>query len=315
MATLKVRLFGRFSFCAREQTTTIIGPGRTQDLLCYLLLHRGRPHNRETLASALWSEQTAAQSRKSLRQALWQLRTCLEDESLPDEHHLLVVEAESVRVNPDADLWLDVAEFEEAYARVKLIRGQALDASAIRGVREACQLYVGDLLESVSQDWCTFERVRLQGMYIALLEKDMVYSETNGQYEGGLESGNRILACDRAHERIHRRMMRLHYLSGGRTEALRQYERCAAALGEDLGIKPARSTTLLYEQIRVDQVDHPGTRSGGLAETSSDALPITPATLTDWLDHLKQLRRVVADLQRRVRGDIETIERYLNTER
>jgi len=314
MATLKVRLFGRFSLDAREQTAPTIGPGRTQELLCYLLLHRGRLHKRESLAGALWSDQSTAQSRKSLRQALWQLHSLLNEDSLSDQRRLLIVDADSVQVNPDADLWLDVDEFERAFARVKVIRGPALDGEAIQILRDACGLYVGDLLESVSQEWCTFERVRLQGMYLALLEKDMIYSEANDQYEDGLESGQRILSYDRAHERTHRRMMRLYYLDGGRTEALRQYERCAAALAEELGIKPARSTTLLYEQIRADRVDRPGVRSPGLADPGTLAPPIAPTTLTDLLDHLKHLRRVVAEIQRQVRGDIETIERYLSNE-
>ena len=314
MATLKVRLFGRFSLSACERTTPAIGPGRTQDLLCYLLLHRSHQHKREALASALWSDQTTAQSRKSLRQALWQLHASLNADSPLAERRLLVVDADSVQVNPDADLWLDVDQFERAFARVKVIRGPSLDAEAIQIVRNACSLYVGDLLESVSQEWCTFERVRLQGMYIALLEKDMIDSEAHGQYEDGLESGNRILEYDRAHERTHRRMMRLHYLCGGRTEALRQYERCAAALAEELGIKPARSTNLLYEQIRADRVDALAGRSVGAADTPGGPSSITPTTLTDLLDHLKHLRRVVADIQRQVRGDIETIERYLNNE-
>lgn len=314
MATLKVQLFGRFSLSACEQHAPTIGPGRTQDLLCFLLLHRERSHPRETLASTLWSDQTTTQSRKSLRQALWQLHSLLNVDLPSDEHRLLVVDADSVHVNSGADLWLDVAEFERSFERVRTIRGQALDAETIQIVRDACTLYVGDLLESVSQDWCLFERVRLQGMYITLLEKAMIYSDAKDQYEDGLECGQKILAHDRAHERTHRRMMRLYYRSGNRTEALRQYERCATALHDELGIKPARNTSLLYEQIRADRVDRSSGVPTGAAETSGAPPPVGAQTLTDLLDHLKLLRRAMADMQRQVRGDIEIIERYLSNE-
>ena len=40
-----------------------------------------------------------------------------------------------------------------------------------------------------------------------------------------LAYGARILHCDRARERTHRRLMRLHFLAGDRTAALRQYPR------------------------------------------------------------------------------------------
>jgi DNA-binding SARP family transcriptional activator len=49
--------------------------------------------------------------------------------------------------------------------------------------------------------------------------------------------------------------MRLHYLNGDRTAALRQFERCRHALRTELGIEPAAPITLLYEQIRADRLE------------------------------------------------------------
>jgi len=49
---------------------------------------------------------------------------------------------------------------------------------------------------------------------------------------------------------------------GNRTGALRQYESCAAALDEELSVKPAQSTSALFEQIRADQLqDQPPLRA------------------------------------------------------
>src|ERR1700675_5041594 len=92
-------------------------------------------------------------------------------------------------------------------------------------------------------------------MSLAMRSKLMSYCESHDQYENGLQHGARILACDRAREHTHWRLMRLQYLAGNRTGALRQYERCVAALREELGVKPAKRTTELYEQIRDDSVD------------------------------------------------------------
>jgi DNA-binding SARP family transcriptional activator len=67
--------------------------------------------------------------------------------------------------------------------------------------------------------------------------------------------GEKILYYDRARERTHRRMMRLHYLAGDRTSALRQYQKCVTILQEELEVKPAESTRLIYEKIRADKLD------------------------------------------------------------
>ena len=61
-----------------------------------------------------------------------------------------------------------------------------------------------------------------------------------------------MLREDRARERTHRRLMRLYYLAGDRTGALRQYERCAAALRQELDVEPSRRTSELERRIRRD---------------------------------------------------------------
>lgn len=94
-------------------------------------------------------------------------------------------------------------------------------------------------------------------MYLVMLDKLMEFCEAQQQYETGLAYGSRILRHDPARERTHRRLMRLHCMSGDRTSALRQYQHCVVALEEELGVRPARPTEALYEQIRADRLDGP----------------------------------------------------------
>src|SRR5207249_3587633 len=117
-------------------------------------------------------------------------------------------------------------------------------------VRNAIELYRGDLLEDCYQSWCLYERQRLQHLYLTMLDKLICYSEANYEYEAGLDYGMRILQYDRAHESTHRRLMRLYYLAGDRTGALRQFGRCVIALKEELDVLPAEPTMSLYKQIR-----------------------------------------------------------------
>src|SRR5262249_45023608 len=152
--------------------------------------------------------------------------------------------------NQAAELWFDVLLFEQAFALVQDVPGRQLVASSAQVLKTAEELYRGKLLEGWYSDWCLYERERLQHMYLAMLDKLMEYSEAHQEYETGQTYGMRALRYDRARERTHRRMMRLQYLAGDRTAALYQYERCAAALQEELGVQPAQSTVVLYEKIR-----------------------------------------------------------------
>jgi DNA-binding SARP family transcriptional activator len=245
-----VRLLGKFDLRCGTTTRRPLENRKTQELLGYLLVFRGRPHNREVLAGALWPDSTAAQSRKYLRQSVWQLRAM--DGSRADGVTLLRAETDWVQVNSES-MWLDVAQLEHAFAGVRVTPGEQVSHKDAEALKKAVPLYEGDLLEGCFQDWCIYERERLKAMYLALLEKLLGYCEAHRQPEEGFTYGERLLRHDRAHERAHWRLMRLHYLAGDRTGALRQFERCREALDDELGVTPGERIQLLCEQVRADK--------------------------------------------------------------
>jgi hypothetical protein len=177
-------------------------------------------------------------------------------------------------------------------------------------------LYRGDLLEGQYQDWCLYERERLQQMYLTLLDKLMGYHTARQAYELALAFGTRILRYDRAHERTHRQLMRLHYLAGDRAAALRQYARCRAALAQELGVLPARTTLALYEQIRADQLDAPPPPMPVPTVPAVPRVPAVPAApaplLPTMLERLQQMQATLAGLQQQVQHDIQAIEQSLS---
>jgi DNA-binding SARP family transcriptional activator len=249
---LMVRLFGKFCAERDRETLSHMPGGKPQELLCYLLLHR-EIHPRETLATLLWPDCEAPRSKKNLRQVLWQLQSALANPSGERDSQALCIDPESVQVNKHAPLRVDVEAFEEAYRLVRSVAAERVDHAQAAALHDAVLLYRGDLLEGCYQDWCLVERERLQNCYLTMLDKLIVYSEARQEYQQGIEYAERVLALDRAHERSHQHLMRLHYLSGNRTGALRQYERCKAALREELAVVPSRHSTELYEQIRADK--------------------------------------------------------------
>ncbi|MDX6269636.1 MAG: hypothetical protein QOD28_859 [Acidobacteriota bacterium] len=317
MSTLSFQLFGKFSVHAGGQPLEGFDACKTQELLSYLLVHRARPHTRESLAGLLWGESATDKSKKYLRQTLWHLQSALEghgscnsDGGSADEGSaLLSAEHEWVRLNvaPAAAVWLDVEVFERAFARVQGKAGKDLDEETKRVVEAAAALYKGDLLEGWYQDWCLYERERLQNMYLVMLDKLISYCEAHGDYEMGLLYGSIILRYDRARERTHRQLMHLLHMSGDRTAALRQYERCVAALRQELDVAPDRRTVALYQQIRLDQLEELGLPA---AELDTDAQ--TPATsLPEVLGRLQQLQLLMSDVQRRIQQDIKAVQQAL----
>jgi DNA-binding SARP family transcriptional activator len=307
MSVLYIYLFGKFDAYYGELALSGLDGGKAQELLCYLLLNRDRPHSREVLAELLWNNSSSAQSKAYLRKALWQLQSAFDAQAERLSERVLLVESDWVQLNPAADLYLDVAAFERAFLQSQGVRGRELDSRTAQILQAAVDLYRGDLLEGWYQDWCIHERERLRHLYLAMLDKLMGYCEVCGDFEAGLIYGSRILQCDRARERTHRRLMRLRHLAGDRTGALRQYERCVAALDEELGVEPSRRTIGLYQQIRADRLSAPALEVVSAAEVSEEETPALPEVL----DRLRGFQVLLAEAQNRVQQDIQAVERAL----
>jgi len=290
---LRFRLFGKFTALHDAGLLTGLEASKDQELLSYLLIHRDRPHSREALASMLWGETSTEKSKKYLRQALWHLHAALNSDA-----EVLLVDHDWLSLNPCSSLWTDVSDFERAFATAEGIAGRQLDAEQAKALKNAVSLYSDDLLPGYYQDWILFERERLQNMYLLMLDKLLVYLQFRGEYEVAQSYGATILRYDPARERTHRQLMHLYSLAGDRTSALRQFERCALSLKQELGVRPERKTVELYERIKSDQMGH---------TNNAETLPQASSS-SDILTRLKQLQAIVAGVQRRIQRDIKAIE-------
>ncbi len=299
MSALRFQLFGKLLI--QKDTRALIGleARKEQELLCYLLVHPDRPHPREMLANLLWSDTSTEKSRKYLRQALWHLHSMLKPARAVDTE-VLSAEHDWVQLNLNSDCWIDVTAFERAFAATQ---GKSLDQNGAQLLKNAVELYKGDLLDGWYHDWCLFERERLQNMYLTMLDKLMTYSIEHQEYETGFTYGSTILRYDRASERTYRQLMLMKYSAGDRTGALRLYDRCVAALAEELAVKPEARTTAIYEKIRTGSIDNSET----MAQIPHDA------SLTEVLGRLKRLQLVLTAVQKRVQRDIAAVEQGFKT--
>jgi hypothetical protein len=103
-------------------------------------------------------------------------------------------------------------------------------------------------------------------------------------------------------------MMRLQYLAGDRAGAIRQFQRCVAALHEELGIKPSRRTCEVYERIRADQLDLVPSRPAAPEAAASEGR-VSPALMPD----LRELKSQLLMLQDHVQFQIQRIDEALGS--
>jgi DNA-binding SARP family transcriptional activator len=308
MCVFYVSLFGKFQLQTIGEPLYGLENKKAEELLSYLLIHRDRPHSRESLADLLWKEISISQAKSYLRKTIWQLQSGLETISGTERFRMLISDGDYwVQINPDLDLHLDVAVLENTYGKVRNRLGRELAENEIQEVEGATALYRGDLLEGWYQDWCLYERERLQYLYLALLDKLMDYCETHKLYEHGLTYGEKILRYDRARERTHRRLMRLFYFAGDRTAALRQYDKCVEALREEMEVEPAKRTSQLRLMIQNDQLRE------APSQPSVENQPLTDQKdpLIKALGYLSAFQESIAKLQEQLAKDIQAVNNEL----
>jgi DNA-binding SARP family transcriptional activator len=303
---LRARLFGAFHVSNEEDSPIDLRGQKPRELLAYLLLHAKRAHRREVLASVLWEETPTAQSKKYLRQALWQLQSALRPDNAAAGGTLLLLTADYVQVNPAADLWTDVAAFETARAAAQGQPGETFDTQRACRLEEAIDLHRGELLDGWYCDWFLSERDHLREGQLGLLDKLLTYHAAREDHEKGIACAARILNLDRARETAHRELMRFYFRSGDRAAALRQYVQCAAALRKEFDVEPSAETVALHEQIRSG-------RQQSACRSVGSWVPTQPATLSlpEIVDRLQRAKQMLSALHDQVQRDIDSIEQML----
>jgi len=264
MASLRLRLLGRFRAERAAGGPVAIPSKKGQVLLAYLALPAGERHHRDRLAMLLWSDRPDDRARHSLRQCVLTLRK------------VLGPEAEAALQADDEGLWLDAEEVEVDAVAFE----QAVAARSREALERAVALYGGDLLEDLNvrseefEVWLRAERPRFRNLAVDAWAALAELRAEAGEADAAIEACRRLLGLDPLYESGHRLLMRLLAEQGRRAAALRQYQVCEEALRDELGAAPEAETRQLFEQIRSQSsasADGSEPPEASAPETSADA--------------------------------------------
>lgn len=233
--SLRVHLFGPLQATWQGQPLPALRRPRLQALWAYLLLlHRYRPAIRDQLAFSFWPDVPEDQARTHLRRHLYLLRHWLPP--VPNGGWV-IAQMEEIRLNTQADLWVDVWAFEDG-----LTQGEA-------ELKAAVELVSADLLPDLSDSWLVLERERLRRSYARALARLVMFSQARGDWPTAIYWTHRLVTHDPLNEEAHRLLIALYYVSGNRPAALRQFETCRRLLHEELGVEPMPDTLALRDLI------------------------------------------------------------------
>jgi DNA-binding SARP family transcriptional activator/Tfp pilus assembly protein PilF len=238
MAILRVSLLSGLMVTWDETPLPPITGSVARSLFAYLLTHRDVPLSRALLAGTFWPDLPDATARRRLSQALWQIRKAIAP------HKVLLTESDTVQINPDLPLWLDVEQFTMLSAQCTKDGPETIKHG------ELCiEHYTGDFLAGFYDDWLFPERERLREQFLDVLVRLVVEYKGRGDYQVALNHARRLASEDPWREEAHREVMRLCHVLGRGAEALKQYDICRQILADELGAEPSPETEGLAAEI------------------------------------------------------------------
>jgi DNA-binding SARP family transcriptional activator/predicted ATPase len=245
---LDIRLFGHLEVALDGTPLRLTTPRRSLQVLAYLLLHRAVAVSREYLAFLLYPDDEESSARAKLRATLSELPKILPQ---PAERYVSI-EGDKIAWNPEADVWLDVDAFVDACSDKERL-GEAID------------LYRGDLLPEVYDEWLDAIRERHRNAYLRCLAERVSEARRAADFPLAIETARKVLAVDPWREDMVRRIIAIRYELGDRAGALSEYAGFAKRLRSEMGAEPMPETAALAERVargqtageHDDEVDRP----------------------------------------------------------
>jgi DNA-binding SARP family transcriptional activator len=208
-----------------------LGGEKSQALLAYLALHPRRPQRREMLADLLYPDAPFERVRRNLSDTLYRLH-----KALGSDWFLIQRDTVALRINPD--LWVDVWEFE------RLAVSDRED-----DLQKAVDLYTGDLLPELYDDWLLSVRELHRNQYLTALENLAAFQEARGELKAALLSLRRLVSAEPLHEPAHQAYLRLLGRLRRFGEALAHFEYLRTLLRSELDAEPLAETRLIAQAI------------------------------------------------------------------
>ena len=229
-----------------DHAPVVIDRRKTLALLSYLAVDRWQ-HHRDHISALLWPEYAQPKAFSNLRHVLWEMRQAIGDRWIDARR-------DSIGLTGDADIWLDVADFES-----KIAEGLSETTASFRIslLTQSVRLYRNHFLTGFSlkgspgfHEWthARSEDLRRQlARALAMLADDLCSSH---QSENAIAYAQLLVGLDPMNEASHRQLMQIYLQAGQHNAALRQYQICEKILRRELGVDPQPETRSLYKQMR-----------------------------------------------------------------
>ena len=227
--TWEINLFGGLKITKNGQHLPL-PPYRSYSLLACLLLYEKLPISRERLGGILYSNLSGKKSRGRISDNIWLIKKYLP--GFP-----VISTTQSLSLNKET-IWVDVNAFRNEISRTDDLLSE-----------DFINLYQGELLPELYDNWILVERERWRSYYLRSLRSLINNLLQENKFNKAIAQAERLLREEPYDESTVRMLMETYAKVGRRGAALAVYEKFYLLSTEQLGFEPDRETKNLYESI------------------------------------------------------------------
>ncbi|MFD0672805.1 BTAD domain-containing putative transcriptional regulator [Cohnella sp. GCM10027633] len=231
VARAKVSCFGRFKVLGGTDGTqeSKWRTAKAEELMAYLLHHRGEAVDRYRILDALWgndAEKTASYFNTTVHYLKKNLRGIGID----------------VKLHYNRGCYrLDLSAFDcdyIAFYRQLSAAGDAVNDNTIAQWETTAKLYAGSYLEGNDYAWAEQARISIENDYVFLAQNIADYYKSAGEYEAAIATLKRAVKLVSWSEDLHVRLIKAYLANDDRAAALKQYDAMAAMLRTEYQMEP-----------------------------------------------------------------------------
>ena len=277
-AELAIHLLGQMEVLVSGSIVARLPTRRAGWLLAILVLRKGQPIERRSLAGLLWPDSSDAGALHNLRQTLAGLRHTLG----PAGRLIATVSPRSIFLQPTPAVWADVFEYDTA----------STDGS-LAALERALNFYRGPLLAGCHEPFAVEERDLRERSFTSIVERLAARYAALQDHSRATDMLRRAVAADPYRESAFRALMTSLAASGEAAAAMDLYRNLRLNLRRELNAEPDPETKGLYRSIRNGLTTRvPGK---GFSATCEQRIP-TP--LSTFLGRKSEVREIASLVER-----------------